>query len=49
MLSELVVGLAGERGGMRLDLRKGAVAWLRGEPGSMSLRGLLVPAMLRGA
>jgi hypothetical protein len=23
------------------------VAWLRGEPGSMSLEGLLVPGMLR--
>jgi hypothetical protein len=28
-------------------MRKGAVAWLRGEPGSMSLEGLLVPGMLR--
>jgi phosphohistidine phosphatase len=47
MLGELVAGLAGERGGIRLELRKGAVAWLRGEPADMRLQGLLVPGMLR--
>lgn len=48
MLGELVASLAGEPGGIRLDLRKGSVAWLRGSPGSMRLAGLLAPAMLRG-
>lgn len=46
-LGEVVAALCGG-GGMRLDLRKGAVAWLRGEPGAMALSGLLVPGMLRG-
>jgi phosphohistidine phosphatase len=47
MLGELVAALAGEPGGIRLDFRKGAVAWLRGDPGAMRLAGLLAPAMLR--
>jgi phosphohistidine phosphatase len=47
MLGELVLALAGEPGGIRIDLCKGAVAWLRGAPGDMRLRGLLTPAMLR--
>jgi hypothetical protein len=29
-------------------MRKGSVAWLRGAPGRMELRGLLVPGMMRG-
>jgi phosphohistidine phosphatase len=33
----------------RIVMRKGAVAWLEGEPGAMALAGLLVPRMLRGA
>lgn len=46
-LGEVVVALCGG-GAMRLELRKGAVAWLRGQPGAMALSGLLVPGMLRG-
>jgi phosphohistidine phosphatase SixA len=47
MLGEVVGRLAGAAGTFRVDLRKGAAAWLRGEPGSMALAGLLVPSMLR--
>jgi hypothetical protein len=47
MLSEVVARLAGAAGSLRIDLRKGSVAWLRGEPGSMALAGLLAPSMLR--
>lgn len=46
-LGEAVAALCGGGGAMRLELRKGAVAWLRGEPGAMALSGLLVPGMLR--
>jgi hypothetical protein len=28
-------------------MRKGAVAWLEGNPGSMMLSGLLIPRMMR--
>jgi phosphohistidine phosphatase SixA len=42
LVSELCSG-----GAARVAMRKGAVAWLRGEPGSMALEGLLVPGMLR--
>ncbi len=31
----------------RIAMRKGAVAWLEGKPGSMKLSGLLVPGMMR--
>ena len=44
LVSELCSG-----GEARIAMRKGAVAWLRGEAGSMSLEGLLVPGMLRRA
>lgn len=47
LLGNLVAGLASSGGSIRLDLRKGSVAWLRGAPGAMELCGLLVPAMLR--
>jgi phosphohistidine phosphatase len=46
VLGLLVSGLC-SGGEARVAMRKGAVAWLRGEPGSMSLEGLLVPGMLR--
>jgi phosphohistidine phosphatase len=42
LVSELCSG-----GAARITMRKGAVAWLRGEPGSMALEGLLVPGMAR--
>lgn len=48
VLGHLVSALASSGGGLRIDMRKGAVAWLRGAPGAMELCGLLVPAMLRG-
>ena len=47
LLGALVAQLASGRGGLRLALRKGSVAWLRGEAPQMELQGLLVPAMLR--
>ncbi len=42
LVSELCSG-----GTARVAMRKGAVAWLKGEPGAMSLEGLMVPGMLR--
>ena len=33
----------------RIAMRKGAIAWLEGEPGRMALSGLLVPGMMRRA
>lgn len=33
----------------RINMRKGAVAWLDGSPGSMTLSGLLIPRMMRGS
>ena len=47
VLGEVVASLCGGGGAMRLELRKGSVAWLRGEPGAMALSGLLAPGMLR--
>jgi phosphohistidine phosphatase len=47
MLGEVVASLCGGGGALRLEFRKGAVAWLRGEPGAMALAGLLVPGMVR--
>lgn len=46
VLGMLVTQLCGS-GGVAVVMRKGAVAWLEGDPGSMALAGLLVPAMLR--
>lgn len=45
-VAALVSRLAGD-GACRITMRKGAVAWLRGRPGSMRLEGLLLPSMLR--
>jgi phosphohistidine phosphatase SixA len=45
-LSAAVAALIGPGGTARIELRKGAVAWLRGTPGAMGLAGLLVPAMV---
>ena len=47
VLGHLVSALVSSDSGLRIDLRKGSVAWLRGAPGAMELCGLLVPAMLR--
>lgn len=46
VLGLLVGALTSPGGELRLQLRKGAIAWLRGAPGAMSLAGLLVPAMV---
>ena len=45
-LGMALAALVSPGGAARIELRKGAVAWLRGEPGSMALAGLLLPAML---
>jgi phosphohistidine phosphatase SixA len=47
VLGQLVSALVSSDSGLRIDLRKGSVAWLRGAPGAMELCGLLVPGMLR--
>jgi phosphohistidine phosphatase SixA len=49
VLGHLVSALVSSDAGLRLDLRKGSVAWMRGAPGAMELCGLLVPGMLRKA
>ena len=47
LLGALVAQFVSGRGGARIALRKGAVAWLRGTAPQMELHGLLVPGMLR--
>lgn len=47
ILSRLIVALISADAATRIEMRKGAVAWLRGTPGSMGLLGLLVPAMVQ--
>jgi phosphohistidine phosphatase len=48
VLGLLVAELCGAGAEARISMRKGSVAWLRGAPGRMELRGLLVPGMMRG-
>ncbi|MFM8643527.1 MAG: SixA phosphatase family protein [Phycisphaerales bacterium] len=43
-----VAALCGAGAEARISMRKGSIAWLRGAPGRMELRGLLVPGMMRG-
>ncbi|MFM8784691.1 MAG: SixA phosphatase family protein, partial [Phycisphaerales bacterium] len=48
VLGLLVAELCGAGAEARISMRKGSIAWLRGAPGRMELRGLLVPGMMRG-